>query len=315
MIIAMLAAFIGGTEMDSEKIAATLNAIMYGDPEPRRILEGQGIKITPCNFYANIPSIAEIEQSYEYAPDVDVNPPYMGNIFKNAESVGLLEQLVGYAQEFDPPQEDDENKPKGYFWKNSQFSHSDGMSYYSLIRHIKPKRIVEIGSGFSTLAAIEAVKKNGSGEIVCIEPYPRPFLENNSNIVLKKLKAQDLTPEDLNAMLADGDILFIDSTHTVKTGSDCLQIYLRLLPLITKKIYVHVHDIFLPFAMPKNWQLEQQIYWTEQYLLMAFLTDNPKAKFIYGSAYHAWKNNALLKRFMHDRARAGGGSFWFTYNY
>ena len=191
------------------------------------------------------------------------------------------------------------------------------MAYYAYIRRIRPQTVLEIGSGISSLIALEGLRKNGSGKLICIEPFPRPFittLGNEGGLGLQTLRAQELTAAKLNSILEDNDILFIDSTHTVKKGSDCLHIYLRILPQINKKILVHVHDIFLPFGMPQKWLIDHQIYWTEQYLLLALLIDNPRAKLLFGSAFHTHFNADLLSQFMHGRADGGGCSFWFEYD-
>lgn len=285
---------------------------LWASLDDRRIIENAGVKVTPCNFYSSVPSIMEVENSFEY---LEGQPPYAKcNIFGSPDSSrDLLNTLTRYSSEFEPPEEDHPEEPTGFFWKNSQFSHSDAMSYYAFIRHLKPNRIVEIGSGFSTLVALNAVAKNGSGEIICIEPFPRNFIDRMEEITLKKVRAQEVTVEQLNSFLKDGDVLFIDSTHTVKTGSDCLHIYLRLLPQLRHDVYVHVHDVFLPFGLPQDWLLGHHIYWTEQYLLLALLLDNPKAEFLFGSSYHKWANKQLLDEFMHGRAKTGGGSFWFKY--
>jgi hypothetical protein len=179
---------------------------------------------------------------------------------------------------------------------------------------LRPNNIIEIGSGFSTLVALQAINKNGFGAIHCIEPFPRPFLIKNKQLALHTIKAQDINPDFLNNILQDGDILFIDSTHTVKTGSDCLHIYLRLLPYIRHNIFVHVHDVFLPFGMPKEWLLDHQLFWTEQYLLLAFLIDNPKASLLYGSTFNATQHTTLMENFMDGKYPIGGGSVWFKYN-
>ena len=292
-----------------------LKQILWADKSERKVFEDAGINISPSNFYSNIPSITEIENSYEYSEGATDVPPYSDcSIFSSTElSRQLLEELTVYSEEFQPPDEGSEDRPVGFFWKNSQFSYSDAMSYYAFLRYIKPKRLIEIGSGFSTLVAKEAINRNGEGQIVCIEPFPRPFIEQSDKIDLIKCTAQEISAKWLNENLSDGDVLFIDSTHTVKSGSDCLHIYLRLLPEIKHDIYVHVHDVFLPFGLPKDWLLDQHIYWTEQYLLLAFLLDNLKATFLYGSSYHQWANEGLLKKFMHGRAGSGGSSFWFKY--
>ena len=125
--------------------------------------------------------------------------------------------------------------------------------------------------------------------------------------------AQSVTCAQLNGVVRDGDVLFIDSTHTVKTGSDCLHIYLRLLPNITASVYVHAHDVFLPYPMPKRWLLESQWYWTEQYLLMAYLLDNKRIETLYGSMYNRRFNGDLMEQLMGGKHPPGGCSFWFHY--
>ena len=96
---------------------------------------------------------------------------------------------------------------------------------------------------------------------------------NGVDLVTKP--AQDLESDFFNVLLDDGDILFIDSTHTVKHDSDVLHIYLRILPEIQKSIAVHVHDIYLPKPLPMNLLRDHQIYWNEQYLLYSYLLSNP----------------------------------------
>jgi len=87
-----------------------------------------------------------------------------------------------------------------------------------------------------------------------------------------------------------------------------------LLPEIRRNVFVHVHDVFLPFGMPKEWLLDRQIFWTEQYLLLAFLVDNPKASVLYGSNYNAKWNSSLMEKLMGGKYAFGGGSLWFRYN-
>jgi hypothetical protein len=139
-------------------------------------------------------------------------------------------------------------------------------------------------------------------------------LKNDRRISLHAVKAQQIHPEFLNDTLHDGDILFIDSTHTVKTGSDCLHIYLRLLPEIRRDIFVHAHDVHLPFGLPKEWLLNLQRFWTEQYLLLAFLTDNPKASLLYGSRFNGTRFPERMDALMGGKFPRGGGSLWFRYN-
>jgi hypothetical protein len=294
------------------KLLATL--YRHANAEDRSIFEKEGIHIIPANFYSSIPSIEEIENSFEYSC---VDPPYrLKSVFNNATITKTLRMLLKYAHEFTPPRDGDKNQCSRFFWNNPMFSYCDAMSYYCFIRLLKPKTILEIGSGFSTLVALDAVNMNGFGLVNCIEPYPRPFLEDledKKKLRLYKKRAQEVDKTFFNTMLSDGDILFVDSTHAVKAGSDCLHIYLRILPFIKKNIYIQVHDIFLPFGMPKQWLLERQIFWTEQYLLLAFLIDNLKASVLFGSTYCNEYNKELLQKLMGGKYGTGGGSLWFQY--
>jgi len=289
-----------------------LQRLVWSDKETREKIQRMGVNVVPCNFYSSTPSVKEIESSFEYTCD---DPPYLNErIFHETEFRLTLEKLIEFSVEFNPLVDGDEGKCKSYFWKNSQFSFSDAMSYYCFVRLLRPSNIVEIGSGFSTLVALDAIEQNGTGQLCCIEPYPREFLKNDNRINLRCINAQEIQVEFLNDTLKDGDILFIDSTHTVKSGSDCLHIYLRLLPEIRRNIFVHVHDVFLPFGLPKEWLLNHHIYWTEQYLLLAFLMDNPKASLVYGSAFNGLRYPELMETFMGGKCTVGGGSVWFKYN-
>jgi hypothetical protein len=299
------------TDAEISLVGPILQRLMWADRATRAKIQRFGVNVLPINYYSSTPSIEEIETSYEYTTGA---PPYLNDqVFEPVRLRQTLEALLEFAPTFTPPADGDEATCKRFFWQNTEFSYSDAMAYYSLARLTRPSTIVEIGSGFSTLIALEATDRNRGGAVHCIEPFPREFLKNNSRITLHTLRAQDIQPELLNDMLRDNDMLFVDSTHTVKTGSDCLHIYLRLLPKLRRNILVHVHDVFLPFGMPQQWLLEQQIFWTEQYLLLAFLLDNPKASVLYGSNYNTTWNPGLMEEFMGGKYPAGGSSLWFRY--
>ena len=276
----------------------------------RRKLNAAGLHVLPANFYSAVPTVEEVESSFEYTED---EPPYLLDSVFGAERMrGFLAEIQQYAAEFDPPEEGDSEDPSGFFWMNATFSYSDAMASYCILRYLKPRRVLEIGSGFSTLVALQALERNGSGEILCVEPYPQPYLKKRTDLAeLIEEPVQSLSPTFFREALRDGDVLFIDSTHTVKLGSDCLHLYLRVLPQLTADLMIHVHDVFLPEASPKSWALEHHIYWTEQYLLLALLIGNPDFDVCFGSNYHKVVNPGLLAKFMGGKADSGGGSFWF----
>lgn len=133
-------------------------------------------------------------------------------------------------------------------------------------------------------------------------------------IHLIRKEIQELDIDWFNDRISHNSILFIDSTHTVKSGSDCLYLNLNILPDLKATTYVHSHDIHLPIAVSKDWLLELQIHWTEQYLLYAYLLENHKAQVLFSSAYAKQFLPDLLNRFMHGRYQSGGGSLWFQLN-
>ena len=175
--------------------------LVWAKKAVRRDSENAGVKVLPCNFYSSVPSITEIENSFEYS---SVQPPYADSpIFGLPEtSRDLLETLNGYSSEFQPAEDGSEESPVAFFWKNSQFSYSDAMSYFGFIRHFKPSRVVEIGAGFSTLVAMDAIAKNGTGEITCVEPFPRAFLEKTDKIFLKNCHSRKLLSNGSTAICA-----------------------------------------------------------------------------------------------------------------
>jgi hypothetical protein len=293
-----------------QTLVSLAKRVIEGPPDGRKLLQKQGVTILPANWLSDIPLLEDVERSFENKfEDGAYNAVSVFNPKVLAEFLGELDR---YADEFDPPVEGNVEAPAGYFWRNPVFSWSDAMAYYCVLRHFQPLSIVEIGPGFSTLVALEAIKRNGAGEICCIDPYPAPWLERLKGIKLIRNHVQDLDPGFFVRYLArEGDVLSIDSSHTVKAGGDCAQIYLRVLPQICSNIVVHVHDIYLPFSMPLRFSVNDQRYWTEQYVLYAYLLDNPKTQVIYGSAYHNRFNRKRLDDLMRGRNPPGGASLWF----
>jgi predicted O-methyltransferase YrrM len=161
---------------------------------------------------------------------------------------------------------------------NKFYFGGDADFYYSMIRLIRPKRIVEIGSGFSTLVARSAVDKNREEsssygcEITCIEPYSNAWLEKlGVRVIRSKVEDVDF---DLFTSLEAGDILFIDSSHVIRPQGDVLFEYLEVLPRLRPGVLIHIHDIFTPKNYPDAWILLDRRQFNEQYLVEAFLNGN-----------------------------------------
>ena len=193
------------------------------------------------------------------------------------ESFHFRQELLAYPIE-------SKNDPLLFHYNNGSFASGDAEYLYSAIRHFKPSRIVEIGSGHSTLIAIEAIKKNKaddpgySSDHTCIEPYEQPWLERTSAKIIRK-KVEDI---DINFFqsLTKNDILFIDSSHIIRPQGDVLFEFQNILPMLNAGVLVHVHDIFTPKDYLDSWVFKDHKLWNEQYLLEAFLTLNPHYEII-----------------------------------
>lgn len=196
---------------------------------------------------------------------------------------------------------------------NGQFERQDPRVAYCLLQMIRPRRIVEVGSGYSTLLMVDVNRRrlDGSASITCIEPFPRPFLRRaheSGDIALIEERVQAVD-ESMFATLAEGDVLFVDSSHVSKTGSDVNRLILDILPILAPGVYVHFHDIFLPLDYPERWVRELGFSWNEQYMLQAFLAFNPLYGIVYGSAIARELHPEALSGFLQGTP-AHGGSLW-----
>jgi hypothetical protein len=155
----------------------------------------------------------------------------------------------------------------------------DATVLYGTIRRLRPARVVELGSGASTLVITQALVANARdggapAQLEVFDPYPSSVTETLPGITeLHRARAQDAPLAGFERMGA-GDVLFVDTTHTVKLGSDVNFVVLEVLPRLAPGVVVHFHDIFLPYEYPRTWLEDYGLYWTEQYLLQAFLSLN-----------------------------------------
>lgn len=166
-----------------------------------------------------------------------------------------------------------------YQFENDYYSYTDGIILYSMIRHFKPKRIIEVGSGFSSALILDTNELffTNSIHLTFIDPFTNRLLsllkgEDRNNITIIEKNVQQVSLESFKK-LQSGDILFIDSTHVSKTGSDVNYILFEILPILQKGVLIHFHDIFFPFEYPKKWVFKG-FNWNEAYILKAFLMYN-----------------------------------------
>lgn len=175
---------------------------------------------------------------------------------------GILSEMRYYA----------ELKDLEFDYENGAFPAGDAEVWYQIIRSRRPKTIIEIGSGYSTLMARHALRKTPPCTHICVEPFEHPELESLGVDVVRE-KVENLGT-DFFSVLDENDILFIDSSHVIRPGGDVLFEYLELLPSLKKGVIVHIHDIFSPRHYLKRWVVDEARLWNEQYLLEAFLVNN-----------------------------------------
>lgn len=205
--------------------------------------------------------------------------------------------------------------PTEYFTDNNQYPALDAWLLEGLLTHLRPRRMIEVGSGFSSLvsARVNRERLDGTMRFTCIEPYPRQFLLDGVPGIsdLRVEKIQD-TPPEVFEELGDGDVLFIDTSHTVKTGGDVTWIFEEILPRLAPGVVVHIHDVFLPGDYPEPW-VREGWGWNEVYLVHAFLAFNAAFELVVGAQYMAQKHlDVLYAAFpgLPAHINSGGGALW-----
>jgi hypothetical protein len=206
---------------------------------------------------------------------LDAERALPGIDWNEAEQLRLLEQMRFSAELGELPREP---TAQGEFYlDNHRFGAGDAEYLYNLLRLRRPRRIVEVGCGFSSLIIRRALEANAReegtrGEHVCIEPYKNPWLESVFPRVVRE-RIEDVDPA-LWETLGPGDVFFIDSSHVIRPQGDVVVQFLQILPRLPPGVLVHVHDIFSPRDYPARWVVDELRLWSEQYLLEAFLSGN-----------------------------------------
>jgi len=259
-----------------------------------RGLQRAGINVTPNHFYYPVPDLAELEQ--RSWPTYSTPPGCKFELRKHVELAWELSEKYGQECCF-PGREN----PHCYHHNNGYFEAVDAEIAYGFVRQFKPSRIVEIGTGYSTRVLAAALKKNAErdqlpGKLISVDPHPERFAQNDwSRLVVQVPKAVQDFDLDFFSSLESGDILFIDSSHVVGVGSDVVREYLEILPRLKPGVLVHVHDIFLPADYPRDAVLNRLWFWSEQYLLQAFLTFNSKFEVLWASSAMLLQHPAVLE--------------------
>jgi predicted O-methyltransferase YrrM len=243
--------------------------------ENRKLNQLQGFQ--PGHFYSPVVEpgsivIREAEIWGKKGPDT-----LSGIDLRTEEQLNLISQFIQYYPELPYSQEKD--PLVRYYFDNDYYTHNEAVVLYSIMRHVKPKKIVEIGSGFTSAIMLDTNQRFFDNKIsLCfIDPYPERLLGlmDEKDHISCKVIAQEVqsVPLGIYRELEAGDILFVDSSHVAKTGSDLNHILFEILPVLQPGVLIHFHDIFYPFEYPKEWVMQGR-NWNENYFIRAFLMHN-----------------------------------------
>lgn len=265
----------------------------------------------PGHFYSPVPDKEYVRKNADRIFNRTVkNIP--GIDLRENEQRALLHNFVGFYSDISFP----ENKQAGYrYWlKNGLFSYSDSIFLNCMIRNFRPRKIIEAGSGFSSAAMLDTNEKyfNNAIEFTFIEPYP-VTLKNltegfDQNFKMIPSFVQDVSLETFRS-LNENDILFVDSTHVAKAGSDVNYILFEILPALKPGVIIHFHDVFYPFEYPQAW-IEKGFAWNEDYMLRAFLMYNTSFEIVFFNSFIEQFEKQWLSEHMPDVLKNPGGGLW-----
>jgi thymidine kinase/SAM-dependent methyltransferase len=292
----------------ADRLSPLLKRLLRADSAGRyfRLLEQRGIHLTPANRHEPIPDTRALPDSLwrdpKEMPGIDLN--------LDTQLELLTEAFPKFREEYEAIPRDEAPEPGRFTLANGMLTGTDALAYYCMIRHFSPARIIEVGSGPSTLLALEAAAKNGSTSVVTIDPnIPDSIAGLPGLSAVEKQPVEEFDPTFFE-QLETNDILFIDSSHVSRIGSDVNYLFLEVLPRLKPGVLVQAHDVFLPVEYSKDWVLEKRRFWNEQYLMRAFLIFNEAWEVLLANNYLGRYHLEEMKETFPDSPWWGGGSFW-----
>ena len=268
--------------------------------------------VPPGHFYSPIPSLDEIRRD-ESQIFGSVPRNILGLELYESEQLDLLEQFVAYYEEM--PFQAHKIEGLRYYFENPAYSYSDAILLYCMIRSLKPKRIIEVGSGFSSCVTLDTNELFFGGSIMTtfIDPYPELLMSLVKEMDKNKIKTIPSRLQDVDLgefeRLEAHDILFIDSTHVSKIHSDVNRIFFDILPCLSPGVHIHFHDIFFPFEYPMDWVYEGRA-WNEAYMLRTFLQYNSTFRIVLMNTFMEHFHEPFFKEKMPLCLNNPGGSIW-----
>lgn len=273
-----------------------------------------GYELLKRHYYTGIPLLRDIPRDAWSHPH-----PMPGVRFNRGAGGALLrDELAPYLVEFV------ENSARAadvarFDMNNGYYESVDAEVLYAFVRWLKPRRIIELGSGHTTKLLVTAAARNASegslASVTSYDPYPDlDALNPLSESLVEPMHVRDIAASAFNE-LGPRDILFVDTTHTVHVASEVNHIVLRILPCLSPGVVVHFHDVFLPWEYPSEFILSHRCYWAEQYLLHAFLAQNPTYEVLFSAQAVVREESNTLNRFIPSfrpgsRSAREASAFW-----
>jgi len=300
-------------ELDKGLSLAALLELISTSLEFRSGLRASGEFVPPGHFYSVVPSEETRAEFIRAWPQMRERAELPG-ISLNLQSMEThFQRICAEASRYPFPAH--KTTPWRYHFDNPAYAYADGISLYSMVRHLQPKRIVEVGSGYSSALLLDTNEREFGDRIALtfIEPFPELLLsffkpDDHSRATLYPRAVQLMEPSVFSTLEA-GDILFIDSTHVAKLGSDVNYLYFEVLPRLQPGVCVHIHDIFWPFEYPAHWISEGRA-WNEAYLLRALLQHTERWEILFFSDYVHLARANWIKKNAPLLAQNSGGQIW-----
>jgi Methyltransferase domain len=266
----------------------------------------------PGHFYSPLPSTGEIEaQAHRLFAE---SPNWIDGVeLRETSQLALLDELKPFYGE--QPFSASPDSERRFFFENPAYSYSDAIFLYCMLRYLRPARLIEVGSGYSSCVTLDTDELYLGSQLECtfIEPFPdllvsllKPRDFDRITIVQRKLEE---VPLDLFRTLRARDVLFIDSTHVSKIGSDVNRLLFDVFPSLSSGVYIHIHDVFWPFEYPRHW-LKEGRAWNEQYALRAFLQFNDEFEVVLFNTYLQHFHEDIFQRDFPLTLLNRGGSIW-----
>lgn len=267
----------------------------------------------PGHFYSPIVDTDNIKLPPRNHKDdlhgIDINKEHHESMWK---------KLLPHLKKF-PLNENKQNKYR-YYYGNNAFCLGDAMIYFAMLLEFQPKRIIEVGSGYSSALLLDTIQYFLPKDVFAtfIEPYPELLQSlltesDKGSINIIPSGIQDV-PLELFETLNAGDILFIDSTHILKTGSDVCHELFEILPILKPGVLIHIHDIFWPFEYPEPWVFSENRSWNELYAIRAYLMNQDIYSVLYFNDYASKTIGNIISEDLPEIINSPGGSLWLRKN-